>query len=637
MKYYGYSGRYLYVDLTTGSVEKKDLNIEDAKKYIGSFGLNQKIAYDLLKPDTDPLSPDNPIIIGAGPLVGTLVPSSGKVQLTTKSTNPIDEKGGKFAVTTASGGSNNFGSMLKNAGYDEVIITGRAPEPSYLMINDDDVEICSASDLWGNAGIYETADILNERHGRCGVWTIGRAGEKLVQFAHGVVDSQHTLGRNGGAAVAGSKNLKAIAVKGTKGINIWDQKQLRHLVKESNEKFRKYQNYFWESVRYSWRLSKKWLEYYPASLISDNFLTFSGCSGCSIGCKATLQVQDGELEGTFHKTAPAMMIGIYGRRLEIKDYRQMMALVNMFNALGLDYVTIAAMLKFVTRLYERGIINKNQTDGLELAMGDFNAYSKLTERMANRDGEIGNAMADGWFALSDFVGVKAWEDPDGENIAKGVSTLFDARFSSLDPTRFVNAVNPKPGQHHHGITYVPGNTVEQVINWYLAQGVPQETIDRIFSETNFHVGRLTKIVEDQEALLFCLGTCVMPIVMGTMTIPDLAKYYMAVTGVEKSVGELRKAGERTYNLQKLLNVREGFTREDDKLPKLWDLQIDHPIQTSQGEIRLRDYFGEEVTRERLEQMFDGYYDEHGWDIQKGIPTVRTLSKLELDEYADALQ
>lgn len=267
-------------------------------------------------------------------------------------------------------------------------------------------------------------------------------------------------------------------------------------------------------------------------------------------------------------------------------------------------------------------------------MGDFNAYVKLTEMMANREGGIGNAMADGWFALSKKVGVNAWEDPDGDNIVKGVSTLFDARFTSLDPTRFVNAVNPKAGQHLHPITYVYRHTIDEVRKWYLEQAVSQETIERIFTAEDFNTGRATKLVEEHEAALFALGTCVMLLLVGVLNIPKLAEYYTAITGIEISPEELRKSGERIWNLQKLVNVREGFTRKDDKLPKLWEMMIDNPIKSgTKGSILLREYFGKPVTKDSLKKMFDDYYDEHGWDIELGIPTRQKLMGLGLDEFA----
>lgn len=224
MEYFGYAGTIAYVDLTTGQVRKENLDLDCAKKFLGGAGLNLRLAYDLIKPGADPLSPDNPILIGAGPLVGTLAPGSGRFSGTTKFALPASQDN-RFYVASANGGGRRLGLMLKCAGYDHLVITGRASRPVYLKIIDDDIEICDANDLWGKKDTYQTTDELVARYGRCGVIAIGKAGEKLVKFALAIVDKRSTLGRNGFGAVMGSKNLKAICVRGTKGVKIKDPKR----------------------------------------------------------------------------------------------------------------------------------------------------------------------------------------------------------------------------------------------------------------------------------------------------------------------------------------------------------------------------------------------------------------------------
>ena len=227
MEYYGFAGKILYVDSTTRRIRKKPLDIELARRFLGGGGINLRLAYDLLAPGTDPLSPENPLIIGASPLIGTLTPSASKVTLTAKRptyASAIEEN--KHAVTMGKGGTSKFGYMLKNAGYDHVVITGRAEGPVFLRIANDDVDICDATDLWGKMDAYETTEELIRRYGRCGVYAIGRAGENLVRFSTGMVDGKGSLGKSGGAAVLGSKNLKAIIVYGDKGIKVSDSKRL---------------------------------------------------------------------------------------------------------------------------------------------------------------------------------------------------------------------------------------------------------------------------------------------------------------------------------------------------------------------------------------------------------------------------
>jgi aldehyde:ferredoxin oxidoreductase len=189
MDYYGYVGKILYVDLTSGEIETQQLDENVLKEFIGGWGINYRLEHDLLKPGTDPLSPDNPIIIGVGPLCGTLALASGKVTATMKLPIHASRREEKYIVNTAVGGSNQFGIMMKNAGYDHIVITGRAKKPSYLKIVDDDIEICDAGDLWGKRDVYETSDELANRHrgktGKAGTWVIGKAGENLVMASLG--------------------------------------------------------------------------------------------------------------------------------------------------------------------------------------------------------------------------------------------------------------------------------------------------------------------------------------------------------------------------------------------------------------------------------------------------------------------
>jgi aldehyde:ferredoxin oxidoreductase len=229
MEYYGYAGNILYVDLSSGRIRKEPLDISIAEKFIGGWGINYRLIWDLLKPGTDPLSPDNPIIIGAGPLIGTLC-GGGKIQGTTKFALPATEDGRHY-VASASGGSSRFGIWMKNAGYDHLVITGRAPSPAYLKIIDDDIEICDARDLWGSTDIYKASDDLCRRYPDCGVIAIGQGGENLVRNSMAIVDKRAHFGRGGLGAVMGSKNLKAVITYGTKGIKIADTKRFMKTIK----------------------------------------------------------------------------------------------------------------------------------------------------------------------------------------------------------------------------------------------------------------------------------------------------------------------------------------------------------------------------------------------------------------------
>ncbi|MCK4793127.1 MAG: hypothetical protein KAV87_55870, partial [Desulfobacteraceae bacterium] len=326
MDYYGYAGKILYVDLTSGDIEKQQLDTEVAQKFLGGWGINYQLEYDLLKPDTDPLSPDNPIIIGVGVLCGTLAPASSKCTVTMKLPICASKSEKKYIVATAVGGTRRFGAMIKNAGYDHVVITGRAKKPSYLKIIDDDVEICDASDLWGKKDVYETSDELAKRHrgatGPAGVWAIGKAAENLVRHAHGGVDMHAQFGRHGVAAVLGSKNLKAIVTLGTKGIKVADSARFM----KAADRIRR------EIISHPL--------FHKGGIIKGLYPGVMGirraCMACPDGCKFEYHVEDGRLAGERLKVSYRFVAFALGSRLGLKYYGDSVRLLNLVNDYGLD-------------------------------------------------------------------------------------------------------------------------------------------------------------------------------------------------------------------------------------------------------------------------------------------------------------
>jgi aldehyde:ferredoxin oxidoreductase len=190
MSYFGYAGKLLYVDLTNGRTSTELLDLNMAKKYIGGCGIAERMLCDMLSRDTEPLSPENPIIISAGPLIGTGVPGASKIEMHTKSTTSATKERTKYYVPRSCGGTRYFGNMMKKAGYDHIVVTGKSAKPVYLKIMDNDVEVCDATGLWGKKDIYETTDDLTSRYNDSGVIAIGKAGENLVPYSIGWIDKQ---------------------------------------------------------------------------------------------------------------------------------------------------------------------------------------------------------------------------------------------------------------------------------------------------------------------------------------------------------------------------------------------------------------------------------------------------------------
>jgi aldehyde:ferredoxin oxidoreductase len=629
MQYEGYAGKILRVDLTSRKSSIEPLDLDMARKYIGGCGIAERMLFDMLPPDVEPLSPENPIIISAGPLIGTGVPGASKIEMHTKSTVSAAKEQTKYYVPRSCGGTRYFGNMMKKAGYDHIVITGTSAEPVYLKIIDDDVEVCDAADLWGKRDIYETTDTLTSRYEGSGVIAIGKAGENLIPYSIGWIDKQSHIGRNGGAAGMGFKNLKAIVIHGTGKVNVWDGEKLKTMVPEFIKEAM-------NSPRYKMTHPQNTnttpppqpSSYYPPSISSDTLTGYSGCHSCVFTCKPTHIIRDGEFAGgvlgsSFHYT-------MFGEWIGIEDYRHAMRLVEVCDRAGIDFRTIIGMLKFVNRIYERGIITEKDMDGLELQRGNTKAFFELTDKIINRDG-IGNVMANGWFNLADRFGIDPDMDEDGYHIIKGTSSFFDALTSSLNPVTLAEIVNTKPGAELHPVTIMPGQSNERIKEWCRGIAMSPGDIERIFGKDDYNIGRLTKHVEDAESIYWAMGTCVtwssgIPQIYSLRT---LAELYTTVTGIEITPEELKRTGEKIWNLGKLLNTREGIDRNDDKLPGLW--------ANAMAGGHLKDYFGRSVTREGFEAILDDYYDEHGWDISKGVPTRKKLAELGIEDLTGILE
>jgi len=649
MEYYGYAGSILYVDLANGETRKEPLDLELAKKFVGGWGINFKLAYDLMKPGTDPFSPDNPIIIGVGPLVGTVAPGAAKVGATTKFALPATEDG-RYYITTASSGSRRFGLMLKNAGYDHVVITGRARAPVYIKIIDDEVEICDAGELWGKKDIYETTDELMDRYEGCGVIAIGRAGENLVRFAMALTDKKSTLGRSGLGAVMGSKNLKAIVTQGTKGIKISDQPRFMRMVDSIYEHFVAYLMSMHDPEgQAGWRdiivpnldpgiWSKyDWDARYGVKKVSEVRKEVKPCTSCWLPCGGgnVLEIKDGEFRGATSETGFYLVVAIVGQKLDLIEQREAIKLVEMMNRAGVCGCTSSSLIDWVTRRYKQNVITEKDTGGVVLGR-DLNTYMELLDKIIDRQG-FGNTLAEGWFETSRWVGRDARSDyVEGFGIAKGTDCIYPARAAKLDPMRFsMGITNPRGGHSEmgHSSTMFPLIPLISIRRDAEGWGTSKDAIDRIFAPVPyygvFNTARLTRHIEDLSSIVSCLGACTSWAALGGLiNATNMAELYSAATGIQIDPHELKRRGERVFNLYKVLNVREGFTRKDDQFPEVW-LQ---PMPSPDGLQYLTDYYRmHHVTRDDLQRLLDDYYDERGWSIALGIPSREKLVELGLEE------
>lgn len=410
---YGWTGTILRVDLSNGKIKKERLKKDIGDKYIGARGLASKILYDEMDPKVDPLSPQNKLIFATGPLTGTYATSGGRYNVVTK--GPLT---GTIAASNSGG---YFGPELKYAGYDLVIFEGRSEKPVYLYIYDDEVELRDASHLWGK-NTHETTETLMEEHGdNFKVACIGPGGEKQVLFANVINDMHRAAGRTGVGAVMGSKQLKAIAVRGTKGISVGDAQGFKDEVMKAREKMLTNPvtseglptygtnilvNVINEAGIFPTRNFQE--GYFPTAdkisgetMASTLLLRNKGCFACIIDCGRVTAVKDGPYkgdgEGPEYETAWA-----FGAQCGVDDLEAISKANYICNELGIDTITMGSTIGCAMELFEKGYVKEEET-GMDLSFGNAEALVKLTEDAGLRRG-FGDKLADGSYRLAEYYG-----------------------------------------------------------------------------------------------------------------------------------------------------------------------------------------------------------------------------------------
>lgn len=606
----GYAGRVLHVDLTTGKTKVEPLNEELARKYIGGIGLGIRLLIDHSKPGVDPFSPENPLILTTGPLSGTMWPTGGNGHAF------VSKSPQSFGVgESKSHGS--FGAELKRAGYDAVIFTGRAEKPVYAWIDDDTVQLVDAQHLWGKSPA-ETEDIIKEELGDfyIRVAAIGVAGEKLVRIACIINEKTRAAGRTGMGAVMGSKNLKAIAVRGTKDVTVAKPDEFKEFVKEFHERMkgpatkkyrtlgtplnvlvhnslfcmptRNYNNSFFEGAE---KVSGEYLnERFVAKII--------GCSSCAMRCEHVCVVPEGPYKGTMTRMEyePLWAMGPY---CGIDRLDAIIKGMDVCNYYGIDAISAGVIVGFAMDCYEQGILTKEQMDGIDAKFGNHEALVALLHKIGKREG-IGDVLAEGVKIAGEKIGKGA------EKLAqhiKGVEvTGYDLR--ALKTAALGFAVSFRGADHNRHGAY--GFDVKG-------------KVDRLKAEKGR--GKLVKDMEDMYTVIDSLIVCKFSRGTYYEGFQDLAKVYSLVTGFETSAEEMRRSGERINNVARLFNVREGLGRKDDTLPyKVMNLPI-----PDEGPSK-----GSYVTQAELDLLLDDYYEVRGW-TKEGIPTIKKLRELAMDD------
>ena len=614
MALFGYAGRILYVDLDSRKTRIEAVDENLCREYLGGNGFGIRLLYKNTSRGLDPLGPDNPLIFAVGPFAGTLVPTSGKYIVHAKS--PLT---GFMGEAVSSG---FWGASLKLAGYDAVLVTGRSDKPTYLFIDDGYVGIEDARGLWGKDCIA-TMETIKEDLGddNIEVASIGPAGENLVRFANIANDRHRQAGRTGMGAVMGSKNLKAVAVRGTIGVEVFD---LDGLTEACREIYRECQGPLTEAYRISGTPASVLLYNTIAALPTRNwqdsvFELAEGigdvhmrahfvakavaCAGCPIGCDHVTIVKEGP---DSQRLASVEFESLYalGSECGIGDFPTVNKAVDMCDRLGIDTISTGVTIGWAMECFEKGILTKQDTGGLELQFGNAEALLQAIEMISARKG-IGELLSQGVKAASEQVG-KGSEHFAMHN--KGLELPgYDLRGLKASVLGFITST--RGGCHLRSSVYD-----------YDLRG----KVDRFTAKDEY--ATLVRDREDLWAIVDSLMLC--KFIRGVLgTVKPLARLYNLVTGFNMPEEELRRAGERIYNLEKAYNVREGWKRSDDYPPPR---VLTDPIRSGVAK-------GAVVTKEEFDRLFTAYCRERNWNEENGLPTKSKLLELGLADVADDIR
>jgi len=608
----GYAGRILHVDLSSGQTWTEPLKEKYARKYIGGIGLGMRLLVDHSKPGVDPFDPENPLVLATGPFSGSMVPTGGNGHAF------VSKSPETFAMGEAKS-HGHFGTELKRAGYDAIVFHGKAEKPVYLWVDDDSVQLMDAKFLWGKSP-QETEDAirgeLKDFYVR--VAAIGPAGEKLVRIACIINDKTRAAGRTGLGAVMGSKNLKAIAVRGSKDVQVANRERLLEFVKILHERMkgpaaRKYRTLGTpENVLVLQKLAALPTDNFTratfdgAERISGEYLNerfvakIIGCNSCAMRCEHIAVVPEGPYKGTTTRVEYEPLWAI-GPNCGVGDLDAILKGMDMGNYYGVDTISIGGIVSFAMDLHEHGLITKEDLGGLELKFGNSESMLELIKRICLREG-FGNVLAEGVKLAADKVGKDAYKYAAH---IKGVEMSgYDIR--GLKTAALGYAVSFRGADHNRHGAYGPD--VSGKVNRFKAEKGR---------------GKLVKETEDLYAVIDSLIVCKFSRGTYFEGYKDLAALYTAVTGIEMTADELQKAGERINNLGRLFNIREGLTRKDDTLP--WKV-MNVPIP-DEGVAK-----GSFVSQEDLDLLLDDYYEARGW-TKEGVPTIDTLTKIGMEDLA----
>jgi aldehyde:ferredoxin oxidoreductase len=610
-----FTGRIAFVDLTERTSRVEPLDPELARRYIGSTGINSHLLAELAGTSGTAWDADNPLIVGVGPLVGTLVPGASRTSITTRS--PIF---GGYGHSN----SGSFGDRVKTAGFDHVVVTGIADAPVVLVLDDGAIRIEPAEDTWGK-DVYDATDLLAARYRDASIAAIGPAGENGCVGATILTDKHGAFGSSGLGCAMGVKNLKAMVARGHHQIAVADRMKLsRRCLRLFRELMDQPHVLEWRRLgtlisyseanpgarsrvkeEYGFDI-EQWMDLYQSRIWEGP----ATCPGCPVGCKAKIRSGDHVIQISCPTGSMTNMFGI-DMKVDAERYRDVIGNTELANRLGLSTMWSSELTLWVIRMVEDGVLDPSDL-GFTPRFGDPSVATRILEDMAHRRTDLGDALAEPFPEAQRRIGGRALDYPLRKGRLLGIAErnhLELGRWNGYSFSRTVDPRGPVAETAYSSIAWIPDRTERQLRSYCDRIGVPPERVDNVLTggTDGYDLARFTAHIEHYNMIINAIGECNRPYFSRIMDVETIAELMQEATGLELSGQDLVDAGERTMNLQRLFNTARGLTFAAD----LGDEAMLDP-----------------AAAEELAAMLQRYYDEHGWDAH-GIPTDATLERLGL--------
>ncbi len=609
-------GKALHVNLTSGKMHVFKIEKSLLKKFLGGRGLASYYLFKELTKKIDPFSPENILLFSAGPLAGTSWPTSSRITVAAKS--PLTNG---LGYAHAGG---DFGPKLKFAGYDLLLISGKAKTPVYLYIENETRVLKNASHIWRQM-TSEAIKVIQEEVGKCCVASIGPAGENLVRISSIITDKERAAARCGLGAVMGSKNLKAVAINGNNKINVANPEKFRSLCTEAFKRWSPKNPQLEGLSKYGtpWLINSKneigdlpaknhqtaqfpWAEDISGETIREKYFVKSeSCFACPVHCRASVKVSDGKYAPLTGTRPEYESIDSLGPMLWISDFSAIMKANQLCNELGLDTISTGVTIAFAMELYEKELITKKETK-VSLEWGNDESMLKLIKMIASREG-FGDILAEGTARAAERIGGQA------NRFAMHVKKMEMPRQEprTLKAFGLGHAVSNRGADHLYALP-----TIDSARKWDVAKQLfPNKPLDKMMDTRNpTYKPEIVVFTENYCAATDALSVCKFTTAETYIFMPlDIAKALSVLTGEKFTEKELLMCGERIVNLERCFNVQEGFSRKNDKLPERF---LKEPYQGSIVE---------------LNRMLSKYYKLRGWS-KNGIPKSETIKKLGVSKY-----